>query len=72
MLPPDTSRYQQTNPLNLTDEEKAVKSKWLADAEKTYPQAWHNLGPWYLEMIYDVCLRSSNEELNEIMERIKK
>jgi len=61
-------RYQAPNPYNYTDDQLADKALAMAKMKIIYP----TVDPYYAEMVYDMCVNTKKEELEEIKKRVEK
>lgn len=60
-------RYKPPNPYNYTDDQLADKALALAKMKIIYPTVDH----YYASMIYDMCVNTKEEELEEIKKRVE-
>jgi hypothetical protein len=60
-------RYEPPNPYNYTDDQKADKALALAKMKIIYP----TVDSYYAEMVYDMCVNTKKEELDEIKKRVE-
>ena len=60
-------RHQPANPYNYTDEQLATKALAMAQMKIIYP----NVDAYYAEMVYDMCVNTKAEELEEIKKRVE-
>jgi len=60
-------RYQAPNPYNYTDDQLADKALAMAKLKIIYP----TVDAYYAEMVYDMCVNTKKEELDEIKKRVE-
>jgi len=60
-------RYKPPNPYNYTDDQLADKALALAKLKIIYP----SVDAYYAEMVYDMCVNTKKEELDEIKKRVE-
>jgi hypothetical protein len=60
-------RYEAPNPYNYTDDQLADKALAMAKMKIIYP----TVDPYYSEMVYDMCVNTKKEELDEIKKRVE-
>lgn len=60
-------RYQAPNPYNYTDDQLADKALAMAKMKIIYP----SVDTYYAEMVYDMCVNTKKEELDEIKKRVE-
>ena len=65
---PGLERKQHENPYNYTDDQLAEKQLAL----KTMKELWPDVPSYYAEIVYDMCLNSSQEEIDKIKEKVEK
>jgi hypothetical protein len=64
---PGFERKQHENPFNYTDDQLMEKQLAL----KTMKELWPNTPTYYAELVYDMCLNSTKEEIDKIKEKIE-
>lgn len=60
-------RYEAPNPYNYTDDQLADKALAMAKMKIIYP----TVDAYYAEMVYDMCVNTKKEELDEIKKRVE-
>ena len=65
---PGYSRKQHENPFDYTDDQLAEKQLALKTMKELYP----DVPSYYAELVYDMCLNSSQEEIDKIKEKVEK
>jgi len=60
-------RHQKENIFNYSDEQLDKKKLALMDMKKLYP----DVSEYYAELIYDMCVNKTDEELEEIKKSIE-
>jgi len=60
-------RYEAPNPYNYTDDQLADKALAMAKLKIIYP----TVDAYYAEMVYDMCVNTKKEELDEIKKRVE-
>ena len=60
-------RYQAPNPYNYTDDQLADKALAMAKMKIIYP----TVDEYYSSMVYDMCVNTKKEELDEIKKRVE-
>jgi len=60
-------RYQAPNPYNYTDDQLADKALAMAKMKIIYPTVCE----YYASMVYDMCVNTKPEELEEIKKRVE-
>lgn len=60
-------RYQAPNPYNYTDDQLADKALAMAKLKIIYP----TVDEYYSSMVYDMCVNTKKEELDEIKKRVE-
>ena len=60
-------RYQPPNPYNYTEDQLADKALAMAKMKIIYP----TVDAYYAEMVYDMCVNTKPEELEEIKKRVE-
>lgn len=60
-------RHQPANPYNYTDDQLATKALAMAQMKIIYP----SVDAYYAEMVYDMCVNTKVEELEEIKKRVE-
>ena len=60
-------RYKPPNPYNYTDDQLADKALAMAKMKIIYP----TVDAYYAEMVYDMCVNTKKEELDEIKKRVE-
>lgn len=60
-------RHQKENIYNYTEEQLDKKKLALMDMKKLYP----DVSEYYAELIYDMCVNKTDEELEEIKKSIE-
>ena len=63
---PGYSRKQHENPYNYTEDQLLEKQLALKTMKELYP----DVPTYYAELVYDLCLNSSQEEIDKIKEKI--
>ena len=63
---PDSMRRQHENPLNLTQEQLDLKNEEIARLKTLYP----NVDPYWADIILDLCLTKTQEEIDAIKARV--
>ena len=64
----DIPRKQHENPYNYTDDELAEKQLALKTMKDLYP----DVSTYYAEMVYDMVKNKTQEEIDEIKEKVEK
>jgi hypothetical protein len=64
---PGFERKKHENFFNYTDDQLAEKQLAL----KTMKELWPNTPTYYAELVYDMCLNSTKEEIDKIKEKIE-
>jgi hypothetical protein len=59
-------RYKPENPYNYTEEQLDKKKLAMLDIAKLYP----DVSPYYAELVYDMCVNKTEEELEEIKKTV--
>lgn len=62
------SRKQHENPFNYTDDQLCEKQLAL----KTMKELWPEVPTYYAELVYDMCKNKTQEEIDEIKEKVEK
>ena len=60
--------YEPPNPYNYTPDQLADKALAMAKMKIIYP----TVDAYYAEMVYDMCVNTKAEELEEIKKRVEK
>jgi hypothetical protein len=60
--------YEPPNPYNYTPDQLADKALAMAKMRIIYP----TVDAYYAEMVYDMCVNTKTEELEEIKKRVEK
>ena len=60
-------RYEPPNPYNYTPDQLADKALAMAKLKIIYP----TVDAYYAEMVYDMCVNTKAEELEEIKKRVE-
>jgi hypothetical protein len=63
---PDTMRRKHENPLNLTQDQLDLKAEQIARLKLLYP----DVDPYWADIICDICLTKTQEEIDAIKARI--
>ena len=63
---PDSMRRKHENPLNLTQEQLDLKNEEIARLKTLYP----NVDPYWADIILDICLTKTQEEIDAIKARV--
>ena len=61
-------RYEPPNPYNYTPDQLADKALAMSKLKIIYP----TVDAYYAEMVYDMCVNTKAEELEEIKKRVEK
>jgi hypothetical protein len=61
-------RYQPPNPYNYNEDQLADKALAMAKLKIIYP----TVDEYYSSMVYDMCVNTKAEELEEIKKRVEK
>jgi len=64
---PGFERKQHENPFNYTDDQLAEKQLAL----KTMQTLWPDVPTYYAELVYDMCLNKTQEEIDKIKEKVE-
>ena len=59
-------RKKHENPFNYTEDQLLEKKLALKTIRELYP----DVSPYYSELVYDLCLNSSQEEIDKIKEKV--
>ena len=59
-------RHQEDNPYNYTEEQKDAKKLALKTIKELYP----DVEPYYSELVYDMVVNSSEEEIEKIKQKV--
>ena len=60
-------RKKHENPFNYTDDQLLEKQLALKTMKELYP----DVPTYYAELVYDMCLNSSQEEIDKIKEKVE-
>ena len=63
---PGLERKKHENPFNYTDSQLSEKDLALKKLKDYYP----TVPTFYAELVYDMCVNTEQEKLNEIMQKI--
>jgi len=63
---PDSMRRKHENPLNLTQDQLDLKGEQIALLKVLYP----DVDPYWADIICDICLTKTQEEIDEIKARV--
>ena len=63
----DIPRHKEDNPFNYTDEQKDVKRLALKTMKELYPE----VNEYYAELVYDMCVNKTQEEIDAIKEKVE-
>ena len=64
----DIPRHKEDNPFNYTDEEKDAKRLALKTMRELYP----DVNEYYAELVYDMVMNKTQEEIDVIKEKVEK
>ena len=64
----DIPRHKEDNPFNYTDEEKDAKRLALKTMKELYP----DVNEYYAELVYDMVMNKTQEEIDVIKEKVEK
>ncbi|MCH1612975.1 MAG: hypothetical protein L7S72_06735 [Flavobacteriales bacterium] len=64
---PGFERKQHENPFNYTDDQLMEKQLAL----KTMHELWPDVPTYYAELVYDMCKNKTQEEINDIKEKVE-
>ena len=65
---PGFERKKHDNPYAHTDDQLMEKQLAL----KTMKELWPDVPTYYAELVYDMCLNKSQEEIDKIKEKVEK
>ena len=63
----DIPRHQEGNPYNYTDEQKDAKRLALKTMKELYPE----VNEYYAELVYDMVMNKTQEEIDAIKEKVE-
>ena len=63
---PGLERKKHENPFNYTDDELQEKQLAL----KTMKDLYHDVSPFYADLVYDLCKNNTQEYINDLKEKI--
>ena len=63
----DIPRHEADDPFNYTDEQKDVKRLALKTMKELYPE----VNEYYAELVYDMCVNKTQEEIDAIKEKVE-
>lgn len=63
----DIPRHKEDNPFNYTDEQKDAKRLALKTMKELYPE----VNDYYAELVYDMVMNKTQEEIDAIKEKVE-
>lgn len=64
---PGLERKKHDNPYNYTEDQLAEKQLALKTMKELYP----DVSPYYAELVYDMCVNKTQEEIDAIKEKVE-
>ena len=64
---PGLERKKHDNPYNYTESQLAEKQLALKTMKELYP----DVSPYYAELVYDMCVNKTQEEIDAIKEKVE-
>ena len=64
---PGFERKQHENPYGYTDDQLMEKQLALKTMKELYP----DVSPYYAELVYDMCVNKTQEEIDAIKEKVE-